>query len=124
MGIPNQKFYDPNFSPTENEIERGECRGFGYVIGVETSKTVLYIFQERDIVIITVFNGKDSVSFKDSQDVTRVLVRKSQDNQIIFYHKYEEEVPLERVKADLYVFVDAIKKEIDKYIEFCGHHYD
>jgi len=120
----NTQFYDTSFSPAENEIERGEYRYFGYVIGKEATKTVLYIFQERDIANITVFSGKDSVSFKDSQNVTRVLERKSQDNQMVFCYKYDEEVPLERVKADIPVLIDAIKKEIDKYIEYCEHHYD
>lgn len=124
MAILNHYFYDPDFSPTKKEIDRGEYRNFGYVIGDEASKTVLYIFQDRDLANIAVFSGKDSVSFKDSQNVTRVLERKTQDNQMVFCYKYEKDVPSDRVRDDLYAFVNAIQIEIDKYIEYCEHHYD
>ena len=118
----NTLFYAPDFSPVENVIDRGEYRGFGYVIGDEATKTVLYIFQERDLALSTVFGGKDSVSFKDSQNVTRVLERKNQGNQMVFYYNYGEEMSLERVKSDLSVFVDAIRKRIDEYIQYCMTH--
>ena len=116
-------YYLP-LSPTETEIERGEYRGYGYVIGEEAGKTVLYIFRERDIANITVFGGKNSVSLEDSKGETRVLERKSQDNQMVFRFRYEESVSLERVKDDLAAFVGAIKKGINEYIEYCMTHDD
>jgi hypothetical protein len=124
MAILNTLFYDPKFSPAKKEIERGEYRSYGFVVGEVVSGKELFIFENKNIANITVFTGKDTVSFKDSLGVERCIERTSQKGQMVFHYQYEEDVPLARVKADLSVFVDAIKKEIDEYIRYCMTHDD
>ena len=124
MARMNTLFYNPNFSPAKKEIDRGECRGYGYVVGEVDSGKELFIFENKDLVNISVFNGKGSVSFKDSLGVERSLDRKSLEGQMVFRYLYGEDVPLERVKADLSAFVDAIKKELDEFFEYFKKHDD
>lgn len=115
-------YYDPNFAPAKKEIDRGEHRGYGYVVGEDERGKELFIFEDKNIANITVFAGKDSVSFKDSLGMERRLERNSQDCHMVFRYQYGEDVPLEKVKDDLSAFVDAIRKEIDDYIKYCMTH--
>jgi hypothetical protein len=124
MGILDQKFYDVNFSPAKKEIDRGEYRGYGYVIGEEDDGTVLFIFCNEDLANITVFIGDDTVSLKDGRGLERSLEITRQNGQKVFSCRYGKDVPLERVKDDIPSFVDAIRERINEYIRYCMTHDD
>ena len=124
MGILDQKFYDVNFSPARKEIDRGEYRGYGYVIGEEDDGMVLFIFHNEDLANITVFIGDDTVSLEDGRGVERSLEISRQNGQKVFSCSYGKDVPLERVKDDIPSFVDAIRERIDEYIRYCMTHDD
>ncbi len=124
MGILDQKFYDVNFSPAKKEIDRGEYRGYGYVIGEEDDGTVLFIFCNENLANITVFIGDDTVSLKDGRGLERSLEITRQNGQMVFSCRYDKDVPLERVKDDIPSFVDAIQERINEYIRYCMTHDD
>ena len=124
MGILDQKFYDVYFSPAKKEIDRGEYRGYGYVIGEEDDGTVLFIFCNEDLANITVFIGDDTVSLKDGRGLERSLEITRQKGQKVFSCRYGKDVPLERVKDDIPSFVDAIRERINEYIRYCMTHDD
>ena len=124
MGILDQKFYDVNFSPAKKEIDRGEYRGYGYVIGEEDDGMVLFIFHNEDLANITVFIGDDTVSLKDGRGVERSLEISRQNGQKVFSCSYGKDAPLERVTDDIPSFVDAIRARIDEYIRYCMTHDD
>jgi len=124
MGILDQKFYDVNFSPAKKEIDRGEYRGYGYVIGEEDDGTVLFIFCNEDLANITVFIGDDTVSLKDGRGLERSLEITRHNGQKVFSCRYGKDVPLERVKDDIPSFVDAIRERINEYIRYCMTHDD
>lgn len=124
MAIQVIKAHNPHFSPAKKEIDRGEYRGYGYVVGDDDDARVLFIFQNKDLANITVFVGEDTVLLKDSRGVERSLEIPRRDDQMVFCCKYEGDVSLEKVIADVAVFVDAIEKKIGEYIRYCMTHDD